>query len=40
LINAQADALQSGATIEQLTAEPLLPPLAPDASGTEQESEQ
>jgi cobalt-zinc-cadmium efflux system outer membrane protein len=39
LIDAQADALQSGATIEQLTAEPLLSPLASYASGTEQESE-
>jgi len=40
LIDAQADVLQSGATIEQLTAEPLLSPLALDASGTEQEIEQ
>lgn len=40
LIAAQTAALQSGATIEQLTAEPLLPSLAFDASGTAQESDQ
>jgi len=40
LIDAQAGALHSGATIEQLTAEPLLPPLALDAGGIAQESEQ
>ncbi len=40
LITAQADALQNGAIIEQLTAQPLLPPLASDASGIAQESNQ
>ena len=38
LIAAASAALQSGATIEQLTAEPLLPSLASDAGGTAQES--
>ncbi len=40
LITAQAAALQNGATIEQLTAEPLLPPLAADAGSPAQESAQ
>lgn len=40
LITAQSDALQNGAIIEQLTAQPLLPPLASDASGIAQESNQ
>lgn len=39
LIAAAASALQSGATIEQLTSEPLLPSLEFDASETEQEIE-
>jgi hypothetical protein len=38
LIAAASSALQSGATIEQLTSEPLLPSLEFDASETEQES--
>ncbi len=37
LIGAASTALQSGATIEQLTAEPLLPSLDADSSDTEQE---
>ncbi len=37
LIAAASAALQSGATIEQLTAEPLLPSLEADSSDTEQE---
>ena len=40
LITAQSDALQNGAIIEQLTAQPLLPPLASDASGIAQEPNQ
>jgi outer membrane protein, heavy metal efflux system len=40
LISAQEAALQSGAIIEQLTAQPLLPPLASDVGGIAQESEQ
>jgi cobalt-zinc-cadmium efflux system outer membrane protein len=40
LISAQEAALQSGATIEQLTAQPLLPPLASDVGEIAQESEQ
>lgn len=40
LITAQSDALQNGAIIEQLTAQPLLPPLASEASGIAQESNQ
>ncbi|MEH6518876.1 MAG: TolC family protein [Halioglobus sp.] len=39
LITAASAALQSGATIEQLTSEPLLPPLELDSSETEQESD-
>ncbi len=38
LIAAASASLQSGATIEQLTAEPLLPSLESDSSETEQES--
>ncbi len=38
LIAAASAALQSGATIEQLTAEPLLPSLELNTSETEQES--
>lgn len=38
LIDAAAASLQSGATIEQLTSEPLLPSLEQDSSETEQET--
>ena len=40
LISAQEAALQNGAIIEQLTAQPLLPPLASDVGGIAQESDQ
>ena len=39
LIAAASAALQSGATIEQLTSEPLLPSLEPGSSNIEQESD-
>jgi outer membrane protein, heavy metal efflux system len=39
LIAAASSALQSGATIEQLTSEPLLPSLEPGSSETEQETD-
>ena len=39
LIAAASAALHSGATIEQLTSEPLLPPLEPGSSNAEQETE-
>ncbi|MCX2982689.1 TolC family protein [Halieaceae bacterium IMCC14734] len=39
LIDAAAASLQNGATIEQLTSEPLLPSLEPGSSETEQETE-
>ena len=39
LITTASAALQSGATIEQLTSEPLLPSLEPRSSNTEQESD-
>ena len=40
LIAAASSALQSGATIEQLTSEPLLPSLERGSNETEQESDQ